>query len=88
MLGHIRHVHAEAAGTLVDDEGTGLENGLDILVLGIEILKGHEVLQKPVEIPVDVEELVHIVNVLSLLLQCEILCDQVQEALLPVSRQE
>ena len=88
VLGHIRHVHAEAAGTLVDDEGTGLENGLDILVLGIEILKGHEVLQKPVEIPVDVEELVHIVNVLSLLLQCKILCDQVQEGLLPVRGQE
>ena len=88
MLAHIGHIHTEVAGSLVNDKCSGLEYCLCILVFGIEILKCHEILQKPVEIPVNVKELVHFVNVLSLLLQCEILCDQVQKALLQVSSQE
>ena len=51
MFAHIAHFHTEVAGPLVYDKSTALEDGLNFLVFGVEVLESDEVLQKPVEIP-------------------------------------
>ena len=58
MLAHVGNVHTEMAGSLVDHQHSRLEDGLSLLALVIEVMEGHEVSDKPVEITEDMEELV------------------------------
>ena len=88
MAAHIFHIDAEMAGPLVDNEGSGLENCLDGLVLAIEVIEGDEIPEQSVEILEDMEEPVHIVNAFRLCLQLKVRCHEAEKAFLPVLFQE
>lgn len=52
-------MHTELAGPLIDDQRSALEDGLYRSVLRIEVVQGHEVAKKPVEVTEHIEEFVN-----------------------------
>ena len=88
MLTHVRYIHTETALTLVNDESTYLEDCAGLLVLLIEILESHEVAEKTVEVAEDIEELVHHLDVVRLLFECSILCNDLEKFSLLVLLEE
>ena len=63
MLAHVRDIHTETALSLVHEQSSCLEYGLDLLVLVIEVMEGDEIPQKSVEITIHMQELVNHVYV-------------------------
>ena len=79
MLAHVRNIHTKVAFALIDDELSGLEDSGNRLILRVEVIECHEVAEKPVEITIDMKELVYHVDIGSLLLQRLVLGDQIHE---------
>ena len=67
MFRHIRHLDAEFAAALVDEELAGLEDSQFVLVAGVEVGEDHIVLEELVEVAVEEQELVNQLDVGSLL---------------------
>ena len=79
MFAHISHIHTEPALSLIDQEGSCLENSLHALILVIEIVEGHEIPQQSIKITIYAKELVDHIDIASLLGQRCILSDQFQK---------
>ena len=84
MLGHVSYVHTETALSLIDDETSRLEDGCNILVLLIEILKSHKVSEKSVEVAKDIKELAHRLYIACLFSKSRILSYESKEGILLV----
>ena len=88
MLAHIRHVHTETALSLVHQKRSCLENSLYINVLCIEVMESHIVLDKAVEVSVNMQEFINHIYVRGLIGKVCILSDKFEQCFLPVLRKQ